>query len=163
MKSEDIADILEHAESETWSVALGGVEKMLNTGSSAPSGISGMRVLLAEDSEINRQIVQFVLERAGAKVEAVKNGKAAVVTFAAADHDAFDCVLMDLMMPVMNGLEATRVIRAMDRPDAKTVPVIALSASECEKELSREAGMNEYLSKPVDIAELFGAIQRFRH
>ena len=90
------------------------------------------------------------------------DGKAAVDTFAASDAGAFDCILMDLMMPVMSGYEATRVIRSLDRPDAKAVPIIALSANAFEEDvaMAKDAGMNEHLAKPVDIRKMFQVMRR---
>ena len=131
----------------------------------APADISGMRVLLVEDNEINCEIMQFVLEEAGASVTAAQNGQIAVQTFAASDPGTFDCVLMDLMMPVMSGLEAARVIRGMDRPDAQTVPIIALSANAFEEDvaMAKEAGMNEHLAKPVNINKLVQTMRRFKN
>ena len=93
-----------------------------------------------------------------------KDGKAALDTFAASDAGTFDCVLMDLMMPVMSGYEAARVIRGLDRADAKSVPIIALSANAFEEDiaLAKDAGMNEHLAKPVDIRKMFRAMNRLR-
>ncbi len=120
-------------------------------------GIAGMRVLLVEDNEINCEILEFMLEQAGAAVVIAQNGKIAVDIFTASDVGSFDCVLMDLMMPVMSGFEAARVIRKLDRPDAGTVPIIAISANAFEEDiaLAKDAGMNAHLAKPVDIHELF--------
>ena len=126
--------------------------------------ISGMRVLLVEDNEINCEIVEFMLEEAGAEVVTAGDGKAAVDAFAAAAAETFDCILMDLMMPVMSGYEAARVIRGLDRPDAKTVPIIALSANAFEEDiaLAKDAGMNEHLAKPVDIRKMLQVMSRLR-
>ena len=128
------------------------------------SNIDGMRVLLVEDNEINCEIVEFMLEEAGASVLTANDGKAAVEAFAASEPGAFDCVLMDLMMPVMSGYEATRVIRSMDRPDAKDVPIIALSANAFEEDvaMAKDAGMNEHLAKPIDIKKMFRVMNRLR-
>ena len=92
------------------------------------------------------------------------NGKIAVETFRSSAPGTFDCVLMDLMMPVMSGYEATRVIRDMEREDAKAVPIIALSANAFEEDvaMAKDAGMNEHLAKPVDMKELFKAMGRLR-
>ncbi len=130
-----------------------------------PQGnIAGMRVLLVEDNEINCEIVEFMLKDAGAKVTTATDGKAAVDAFAASAPKTFDCVLMDLMMPVMSGYEATRVIRGLDRPDAKTVPIIALSANAFEEDvaMAKDAGMNDHLAKPVDIRKMFQVMSRLR-
>lgn len=126
------------------------------------AGIAGMRVLLVEDNEINCEILEFMLEQAEATVVIAQNGKIAVDIFAASDAGSFDCVLMDLMMPVMSGFEAARVIRKMDRPDAGTVPIIAISANAFEEDiaLAKDAGMNAHLAKPVDIHELFKVMLR---
>lgn len=126
--------------------------------------IAGMKVLLVEDNEINCEIVEFMLEQAGAKVVTANDGKAAVNEFAASDIGMFDCILMDLMMPVMSGYEASRVIRSLDRPDAKTVPIIALSANAFEEDIAmaKDAGMNEHLAKPVDIDVMFKVIRRMK-
>lgn len=126
--------------------------------------IAGMKVLLVEDNEINCEIVEFMLEQAGAKVVTANDGRAAVNEFAASNIGMFDCILMDLMMPVMSGYEATRVIRRLDRPDAKTVPIIALSANAFEEDIAmaKDAGMNEHLAKPVDIDVMFKVIRRIK-
>ncbi len=128
------------------------------------SNIAGMQVLLVEDNEINCEIVEFMLKEAGAKVMTANDGKAAVDAFTAADPETFDCVLMDLMMPVMSGYEAARVIRSLDRPDAKAVPIIALSANAFEEDvaMAKDAGMNEHLAKPVDIRKMFRVMSRLR-
>ena len=126
--------------------------------------IAGMHVLLVEDNEINCEIVEYILHEAGAEVVTANDGKAAVDTFAASAVGTFDCVLMDLMMPVMSGYEAARVIRGLDRADAKSVPIIALSANAFEEDiaLAKDAGMNEHLAKPVDIRKMFRAMNRLR-
>ncbi|MCI9118675.1 MAG: response regulator, partial [Flavonifractor sp.] len=126
--------------------------------------ISGMRVLLVEDNEINCEIVEFMLKEAGAQVVTANDGKAAVDAFTASEPGTFDCVLMDLMMPVMSGYEAARVIRGLDRPDAKAVPIIALSANAFEEDiaLAKDAGMNEHLAKPVDIRKMFQVMSQLK-
>ena len=124
--------------------------------------VSGMRVLLVEDNEINCEIVEFMLRDADAEVVTAVDGKAAVDAFEASAPGTFDCILMDLMMPVMSGYEAARVIRGLDRTDAKTVPIIALSANAFDEDiaLAKAAGMNEHLAKPVDIHKMFQAMIR---
>ena len=128
------------------------------------SNVAGMRILLVEDNEINCEIVEYILIEAGAEVVTANDGKAAVDAFAASAPGAFDCVLMDLMMPVMSGYEASRVIRGLDRPDAVSVPIIALSANTFEEDvaLAKDAGMNDHLAKPVDIRKMLQLISRFR-
>ena len=105
-----------------------------------------------------------MLQDADVEVVTANDGKAAVDTFAASSPGSFDCVLMDLMMPVMSGYEATRVIRGLDRVDARTVPIIALSANTFEEDiaLAKDAGMNEHLAKPVDINKMFMLMSQLR-
>ncbi len=131
---------------------------------SVQANIAGMHVLLVEDNEINSEIVEFMLRDAGAEVVTAGDGKAAVDAFEASAPGAFDCVLMDLMMPVMSGYEAARVIRALDRADARTVPIIALSANAFEEDiaLAKDAGMDAHLAKPVDIHKMFQVMSGLR-
>lgn len=122
--------------------------------------IQGLRVLLVEDNDLNAEIAQFTLDRAGAVVTHVKDGESAVETFAASAPHEYDVVLMDIMMPGIDGLEAMRQIRALDREDAATTPIIAVSANAFadDRRLSREAGMNAHLSKPVSSQDLVEAL-----
>lgn len=122
--------------------------------------LQGLRVLLVEDNDLNAEIAQFTLDRAGAVVIHVKDGESAVETFAASEPHEYDVVLMDIMMPGIDGLEATRQIRALDREDAATTPIIAVSANAFadDRRLSREAGMNAHLSKPVSSQDLVEAL-----
>ncbi len=126
--------------------------------------VAGMRVLLVEDNQINCEIVEYILQDAGAEVVTAHDGRAAVDAFGASAPGSFDCILMDLVMPVMSGYEAARVIRGLERADAGTVPIIALSANAFEEDvaLAKDAGMNEHLSKPVDIRKMFQAMGRLR-
>lgn len=127
--------------------------------------ISGMHVLLVEDNAINCEIVQYMLEDAQASVVTAQNGKIAVDTFAMSKDKEFDCILMDLMMPVMNGLDATRMIRSLDKSDAKTIPIIALSANAFEEDVKKSlaAGMDAHLTKPVDIDKLFQVMYQLKN
>ena len=122
--------------------------------------VRGLHVLLVEDNELNAEIAQFTLDRAGAIVTHVKDGESAVETFAASAPHEYDVVLMDIMMPGIDGLEATRQIRALEREDAATTPIIAVSANAFaeDRRLSREAGMDAHLSKPVSSQELVEAL-----
>lgn len=122
--------------------------------------LQGLRVLLVEDNDLNAEIAQFTLSRAGAVVTHAKDGESAVEAFAASAPHEYDVVLMDIMMPGIDGLEATRQIRALDREDAATTPIIAVSANAFadDRRLSREAGMNAHLSKPVSSQELVEAL-----
>ena len=125
--------------------------------------IAGARVLLAEDNDMNREITRFVLEKQGVQVVEALDGRQAVEAFAQSAPGSFDVVLMDVMMPVMDGLEATRRIRSMDRPDAKTVPIFALTANAFvdDQVRSRKAGMNEHLPKPLDAPKLILLIRKY--
>ena len=135
-----------------------------DTAWSMPDNIAGMRVLLVEDNKINCEIVEYILKDAGAEVVTANDGKAAVDAFEASAPGMFDCILMDLMMPVMSGYEAARVIRGLERPDAGTVPIIALSANAFEEDvaLAKGAGMNEHLAKPVDVRRMLLVMNRLR-
>ena len=125
--------------------------------------VSGIKVLLVEDNELNMEIAEFILENAGIEVTTALNGKEAVEIFGESEENGFDLILMDVMMPVMNGLEATTAIRSMQRPDAQTIPIFAMTANAFSDDIeeSRKAGMNEHLSKPLDEAKLLRAIKRY--
>ena len=125
--------------------------------------VTGVKVLLVEDNELNMEIAEFLLENAGMEVTAVFNGKEAVDAFASSRENYFDLILMDIMMPVMDGLTATRTIRAMKRKDAKKIPIFAMTANAFldDMEESRKAGMNEHLSKPLDESQMMSAIRRY--
>ena len=114
--------------------------------------ISGIRVLLVEDNELNAEIAEFMLTENGAEVETVKNGLEAVQHFEASEPGTYDVIFMDIMMPVMDGLTAARTIRALERQDAKTIPIIAMTANAFREDAERcmEAGMNAHLAKPLD-------------
>lgn len=125
--------------------------------------IKGVHVLVAEDNDLNMEIAQFFLENAGAIIEKAKTGEEAVRKFAAAPVGSVDVILMDVMMPVMDGLEATRAIRQMPRSDAATVPIIAMTANAFLEDRQRvlEAGMNEHLTKPLEMEKLIEVIGRY--
>ena len=117
--------------------------------------IKGLHILLAEDNDLNMEIAEFVLQNEGAVVTKAWNGQEAVEIFRKSGSGEFDVILMDIMMPVLNGYEATKRIRAMEREDATVVPIIAMTANAFTEDRLRakEAGMNEHIAKPVD-AEL---------
>ena len=125
--------------------------------------LTGARVLLAEDNEINAEIVTVILEKIGAQVEQVPNGKAAVDLFEVSPEGTYILILMDIQMPVMDGLEATRRIRKMNCPHAKTIPIIGLSANAFSEDIDRalRSGMTGYLSKPIEVAKLLETIRQF--
>ena len=128
--------------------AAGRAEK---TTEEAEASIRGVRILLVEDNELNMEISEFIIAEKGAVVTKAWNGKEAVETFANAPEGAFDVILMDVMMPVMDGCKAAKEIRALPRKDAKAIPIIAMTANAFteDKIRTREAGMNEHLSKPL--------------
>lgn len=135
------------------------------------ASIRGLNILLVEDNELNMEIAEFVIQSEGASVVKAWNGQEAVEAFEKSASGEFDAILMDVMMPVMNGYEATKMIRSMDRSDAKKIPIIAMTANAFVEDRikSKEAGMNEHVSKPIDmkllvkiIAELAGKIKIVR-
>lgn len=127
--------------------------------------LEGIRVMIVEDNEINMEIVRCMLESKGAVITEAHNGREAVEQFAAAPAHSFDVVLMDIMMPEMDGLEATRTIRAMPRADAAEVPIFAMTANSFVDDIhmSKDAGMNEHLSKPLNIDDVAAMIYRYCH
>ena len=114
--------------------------------------IKGLHILLAEDNELNMEIAEFMLQNEGVEVTKAWNGQEAVEIFRKSKPGEFDVILMDIMMPVMNGYEATKKIRSLDREDAKVVPIIAMTANAFTEDRLRakEAGMDEHIAKPVD-------------
>ncbi len=128
-----------------------------------PINLDGRKVLVVEDNEINREIAVALLEKKGINVTEAENGKNAVEIFEESEPYSFDVILMDIRMPVMNGLEATRAIRSMDRPDALTVPIIAMTANVFESDVkaSMEAGLNAHLAKPINPMVLYETIQDY--
>mgnify|MGYP000466652277 FL=1 len=116
------------------------------------TSIQGLHVLLAEDNELNMEIAEFVLQNEGAVVTKAWNGQKAVDIFRKSSPGEFDVILMDIMMPVMNGYEAAKMIRSLDREDAKVIPIIAMTANAFteDKMRAKEAGMDEHIAKPVD-------------
>lgn len=135
------------------------VTEPISAGEAESISLDGLNILLAEDNEMNGEVANFLLRDSGANVVNVKNGQEAVKTFAQSAAYAFDIILMDVMMPVMDGYEATREIRKLDRPDAN-IPIIAVTASAFAEDriAAREAGMNEHLSKPLESRQLSGRI-----
>ncbi|WP_455058047.1 ATP-binding protein [Jutongia sp.] len=125
--------------------------------------LSGVQILLVEDNDLNMEIAETFLKDVGAVVTKAFNGQQAVYTFSKAPAYKFDVILMDVMMPVMDGYEATRQIRSMDRPEAKTIPIIAMTANAFAEDVeeSRNAGMNEHISKPLDIGKVKATIARY--
>ena len=124
--------------------------------------IRGMHILLAEDNELNMEIAEFVLQNEGAEVTKAWNGQEIVELFRKSESGEFDVILMDIMMPVLNGYEAARMIRSLDREDAKKIPIIAMTANAFTEDRIRakEAGMDEHVAKPVDVELLIKVIHK---
>ena len=124
--------------------------------------IKGLHILLAEDNELNMEIAEFVLQNEGADVTKAWDGQEAVELFRNSEPGEFDVILMDIMMPVMNGYEATKRIRSLGREDAKAIPIIAMTANAFTEDRIRakEAGMDEHVAKPVDVELLIKVIHK---
>ena len=117
----------------------------------------GSRILVVEDNELNAEIAQCLLEERGFQVDCVYDGSQAVERIASTPPGTYDVILMDIMMPVMDGLEAARAIRSMEREDCRTIPIIAMSANAFDDDLKKsvECGMDGHLSKPVEVGKLY--------
>ena len=124
--------------------------------------IKGLHILLAEDNELNMEITEFVLQNEGADLTKAWDGQEAVELFRNSEPGEFDVILMDIMMPVMNGYEAAKMIRSMDREDAKTIPIIAMTANAFTEDRikAKAAGMDEHVAKPVDVELLIKVIHK---
>ena len=129
------------------------------------AALHGAHILLAEDNDLNLEIAQFLLENAGMRVTPARNGQEAVDTFAAAAPGTFDAILMDVMMPVLDGYAATRAIRALDRPDAGRIPIFAMTANAFTEDRRRayESGMNEHLTKPLETDVVLKTMAKYIH
>ena len=132
-------------------------KKMIEKGSGEPVDLTGIRVLVAEDVEVNADILQMILESREILSDVAQNGKIAVDLFASHPEGYYSAILMDMRMPEMDGLEATRKIRAMKRPDAAKIPIIALTANAFDEDVQRslQAGPNAHLTKPIQQDVLF--------
>ncbi len=141
------------------------VETNAETAEETELHLEGMRVMLVEDNDVNVEIAKYVLEEVGITVTCVENGKLAVELFRDSEAGSFDVILMDIMMPVMNGLDAVRAIRALDRPDAKTIPIVAMTANAYDEDVhnAREAGMNGHIAKPIDNDLLYRTLGELYH
>ncbi len=126
-------------------------------------GLDGARILVAEDNDLNAEIAKFFIEQNGGKVIEAKNGFEAVKEFENSEVGGIDVILMDIMMPVMNGYEATKCIRLSNRPDGKTVPIIAMSANAFSDDIvqSKNAGMNDHVAKPLSTEKLISTIHTY--
>ena len=122
--------------------------------------IAGLHILLVEDNELNMEIAEFLLEDEGAVLTKAWNGQEAVDIFKNSPDGTFDVILMDIMMPVMDGLTATRTIRGLMREEAERIPIIAMTANAFEEDRKRsmEAGMNGHVAKPLNMQEILKTI-----
>ncbi len=138
-------------------------ENRLNVNKDEDDAIVGMKVLIVEDNELNLDIVQEVLKERGLIVTGAANGQIAVDLFGGTPPGTFDAILMDMHMPVLDGVTATKQIRAMERSDAKTIPILALTANDFEEDIkrTREAGMNDHLTKPFDMEKIFSVLAEY--
>jgi CheY-like chemotaxis protein len=125
--------------------------------------LSGKRVLLAEDNELNAEIAQEILGTTGVAVEVAANGAIAVDKVTAAEDGYYDLILMDIQMPVMNGYEATRAIRSMDRAYTQTLPIIAMTANAFAEDVleAKNAGMNAHIAKPLELEVLAATLYKW--
>ena len=132
-------------------------KKLEAGGNNDAANLEGRRVLIAEDVEINAEILKKILETRGMDSDVAENGKVAVECFTSHPKNYYSAILMDMRMPEMDGLEATRVIRSSDREDAKTIPIIALTANAFDEDVQRslQAGLNAHLNKPIQPEVLF--------
>ena len=130
----------------------------------APADIRGMRLMLVEDNNLNAEIARTLLEDAGAIITTAGDGQQAVNLFQEKPAGTFDAILMDVMMPVMDGLTAAKTIRALNRPDAQRIPILAMTANAFAEDAEKclAAGMNAHLAKPLDIRKVIAAIARYR-
>ena len=126
--------------------------------------ISGMKILVVEDNDLNLEIAQFMLEEDKAVVEVARDGLQAVEAFKNSREGELEAILMDIMMPNMDGIEATKTIRSLDRADAKSIPIIAMTANAFVEDMrkTKEAGMNEHLTKPVDGEKLLQVLYKYK-
>ena len=125
--------------------------------------LKGLHILLVEDNEMNREIAVAILEQAGLQITTAVNGQDAVNQFTASIPGTYDAIFMDIQMPVMDGYEATRAIRRSSHPEARTMPIIAVTADVFSEDVAKAlaCGMNDYISKPIDYPKLIKALLKF--
>ena len=151
-----------------WCVWFSPTSGLVDAGAAAPDGqcspfsLSGLRLLLAEDNEINMELTTELLRMQGVQVTQAWNGAEAAARFRDSEPFSLDAVLMDMQMPEMDGCEAARAIRSLDKPDAATVPIIAVTANAFAEDIDKttKAGMNGHISKPIDVALLYQALEK---
>ena len=131
--------------------------------SKSEAELDGKKILLVEDNPLNQEISRRILQKKGMVVTIAENGQVALDTFSQSESNAFDLILMDVMMPVMGGIESATKIRALEREDAKTIPIIALTANAFMEDIQKcvDAGMNTHLSKPINPVLLINTIREY--
>ena len=136
-------------------------QRITETAKNLETALNGMKILLVEDNELNMEIAKVILEGEGIDVMTAENGQIAVNMFNNCPEGIFDAVLMDVRMPVMDGLTATKIIRALPRTDAAVVPIVAMTADAYDEDMKKtaEAGMNAHLIKPVNQDELLQTLR----
>ena len=127
------------------------------------SSLEGKRVLLVEDNQLNREIAAELLTMHGFIVDTVENGRLAVEKFKVLPSGTYDCILMDIQMPVMDGYQAAEALRALDHEDARTVPILALTANAFASDIGKahSAGMNDHVAKPIEVDQLLETLQKW--
>jgi CheY-like chemotaxis protein len=140
-------------------------EKREENAAAVTENVSGMKVLLVEDNMLNMEIAEEILEDEGVIVDTAENGQIAVNEFEASVPGTYDAILMDIMMPVMNGFEATKAIRASSHLDAKKIPIIAMTANAYAEDVhaALDAGMNAHIAKPINIPLLLATLNRYKY
>ena len=127
--------------------------------------LSGKRILLVEDVEINRVIAREIIALAGAEIEDAENGLVAVEMFSAAPEGYYDLIFMDIQMPLMNGYDSTETIRSIDRKDAKEIPIVSMSANAFKEDIDAAlaSGMNDHISKPINERTVMTVLKKYLH
>jgi signal transduction histidine kinase/CheY-like chemotaxis protein len=127
--------------------------------------LEGLNVLLVEDNELNMEIARVILSEEGVNITEAENGQAAFEKFEESEPHSFDVILMDIMMPVMNGYDATKAIRSSAHPDAQTIPIVAMTANAYREDVEKamEAGMDAHIAKPIDVNRLLAILEQYKH
>ena len=127
------------------------------------TSLEGKRILLVEDNPLNREIAAELLKMHGFLIDEAENGRIALEKFLASEPGGYDCILMDIQMPVMDGYQAAEAIRAVKRSDAKTIPVLALTANAFATDIGKahSAGMNDHVAKPIEVERLIETLQKW--
>ena len=153
----------EIASSPEVDIVIGAIVGAAGISSTFKAAEAGKKLLLAEDNELNREIAMELLKAHGLLIDTADNGLMAVDRFKTSAPGEYACILMDIQMPVMNGLEAAKAIRALPVKDAQTVPIVAMTANAFPEDIAAtlQAGMNEHLSKPIDLEQFHSILQKW--